>query len=352
MIELRIDGVAVDIAPNTQITLDFNSNAFGDISKIVSNKSFTIQLPKTPHNRKIFGDPGVLGGASNAPYKRWNAELYVNGVSVIDVAFAVLLSVGTSYEVVLYWGVISALETLKNSDKTLRDINEVLDIQYGGTDWWKNWEGQIGSSPEGEADGIVNAVYNPGIGDLRNDVIASANYALLPSVTALWVWDSIVTDNNLDIVGDDGLRGVLKKVALPFTTHKVTESVDTRVDFTKVTYKEYTRGTTLGRIATFHTPATAPAETSVGRFSKGTIKTKFGGRAKEFVTYFYEAKMEHEAEFSLGTDIKSSAFPMSRISLGFQVIKKDDSIKDEAETKPRSNSTLCQKRAYSRCSTA
>lgn len=220
MIELRIQGQAVDVAPDTKITLNFNSNIFGDISKITPSNSLTISLPKTPKNAKVFGAPSVVGGSSIAPYRRWNAELYVNGVAMVDIAYAVLLSVGESYDIALYWGVVTALSTLKDNGKTLADINEVLDIKYGGTDWWKNWEGQVGSSPEGEDDDIVNAVYNPGIGDLRNDVAARSNYALLPSVRALWVWNSIVADNGLTIEKPSKFTQALRKLALPFTTHK------------------------------------------------------------------------------------------------------------------------------------
>ena len=101
MIELRIQGQAVDVAPDTKITLNFNSNIFGDISKITPSNSLTITLPKTPKNAKVFGAPAEVGGSSIAPYRKWNAELYVNGVSMVDTAYAVLLSVGDSYEIAL-----------------------------------------------------------------------------------------------------------------------------------------------------------------------------------------------------------------------------------------------------------
>ena len=129
MIELRIEGQAVDVAPDTKITLNFNSNIFGDISKITPSNSLTITLPKTPKNAKVFGAPSVVGGSSIAPYRRWNAELYVNGVAMVDTAYAVLLSVGESYEIALYWGVVTALSTLKDNDNTLADLGEVLKEQ-------------------------------------------------------------------------------------------------------------------------------------------------------------------------------------------------------------------------------
>ena len=293
MIELRIQGQAVDVAPDTKITLNFNSNIFGDISKITPSNSLTINLPKTPKNSKVFGAPSVVGGSSIAPYRRWNAELYVNGVSVVDTAYAVLLSVGDSYEIALYWGVVTALSTLKDNGKTLADINEVLDIKYGGTDWWKNWEGQIGSSPEGEAYGIVNAVYNPGIGDLRNDVTARANYALLPSVKASWLWDSIVADNGLTIEKPLKFTQALGKLALPFTTHKTFGGETFSANYSKSNTR-YSKQWEAGAI-TFHTfdkvptsvyfsatNAVVPIMVSLDKleFDAGIFRSKAEGRVR------------------------------------------------------------------------
>ena len=40
---LFIDGKLVDLDDNTKITLNFKSNIFTDLSKIVSNNSYTIK---------------------------------------------------------------------------------------------------------------------------------------------------------------------------------------------------------------------------------------------------------------------------------------------------------------------
>lgn len=221
MIELFIDGKAVDTSPDTKITLNFKSNIFGDISKIEASNSFTIALPKTPTNNKIFGLPAVVGGSSITPYRRWNAELYVNGVTVVDTAYAVLLSVGDSYEIALYWGVVTALSTLKDSGKTLADINEVLEIQYGGENWWQSWEGSSGKTLDGvRSTNLINAVYEAGIDDLRNNTTAREQVALLPSVRASWLWNRIVAQSGLNISKPSQFTQMLSKLALPFVSHK------------------------------------------------------------------------------------------------------------------------------------
>lgn len=216
MIELYIDGLAVDIAPDTKITLNFESNLFGDISKISASNSFTIALPKTPKNSGIFGAPAVIGGMSNAPYRKWSAQLFVNGVSMIDTAYAILLSVADSYDIALYWGVVTALQSLKEGGKSIADLSEVLQIKYGGANWWNNW-----NSKTDETGNLVNALYECGIDDLRNNATARGEVALLPSVKASWLWNGIVADNGLKIKTPSEMNTWLNRVAIPFVGHKV-----------------------------------------------------------------------------------------------------------------------------------
>lgn len=290
MIELYIGGQAVDTAPNTKITLNFNSNVFGDISKIQPSNSLTISLPKTPTNSKVFGVPGVVGGSSIAPYRRWNAELYVNGVAMVDTAYAVLLSVGDSYEIALYWGVVTALSTLKDSGKTLADINEVLEIKYGGENWWQSWEAKNGTDANGNASwALRNASYETGIGDLRNNTEARMQYALLPSVNAKWVWDNIIADNGLQLEIPAQYANAIRNMAIPFTTHKTSGGDVANVQFTKAD-----KTTSLDFedfCATIHTPIT-DFTSAFYTIVNGTIKLKVGDFNRNFDSAIFVANAE------------------------------------------------------------
>ncbi|MBR2030628.1 MAG: hypothetical protein IKA04_00195 [Alistipes sp.] len=295
MVELRIGGQAVDTAPNTKITLNFNSNVFGDISKIQPSNSLTISLPKTPTNSKVFGAPAVVGGSSIAPYRRWNAELYVNGVAVVDTAYAVLLSVGDSYEIALYWGMVTALSTLKDSGKTLADINEVLEIKYGGENWWQSWEGSYGKTLAGVANGgLLNAVYEAGIEDLRNNTTARAQVALLPSARASWLWNNIVADNGLNVSKPSQFTQMLSKLALPFTQHRTTMAEQYSTNFTKANIQ--TRDNDA--IATFHTAATT-AISPYFTIENDTIELKVKNIRKKFDSAVYRASESHTAFFEV-----------------------------------------------------
>lgn len=290
MIELRIGGRAVDISPDTQITLEFKSNLFGDISEITASNSMTISLPKTPTNNQVFGLPSVIGGMSSAPYRKFDAEMYVNGVQVVSAAYAVLLSVGESYEISLYWGVAKALSKLKDNDKSINELNEVLSIKYGGNDWWNGWEGKIGNDGNGNvSDDIINATYDSGIANLASDATARSQYALLPSVRAKWVWDTILKEAGLVYTTPQIFQLWMERVALPFTTHKTTNAEPFTLQFKK-SNKKYNRFQKEG-VITFHTADGIPTSAF---FEIRTLEVPLyiGTDKKDFDATVYTSKAE------------------------------------------------------------
>lgn len=317
MIELLVRGQAVDIAPNTKITLNFASNIFGDISKITPSNSFTINLPKTPKNKRIFGMTMNTG----APYRRWEAELYINGIAVVDTAYLVILSVGDTYEVALYWGVVTALQNLKDSDKTLADINEVLQITYGGEKWWENWEGQYGKDAEGKTNvGLLNASYSVGDIDLPNNSVARTQAALLPSVKVSWLWDNIVADNGLNIELPTSFRNTLSKLALPFTTHRAAEEEVYSTYFTKVNHAKYQDIYN----ATFYAPAQSENSLyfDIGVTQKELVVDPIILNTKhKFDTFIYRAIEEHKATFNIQVTGSQEYHTTSQYGMQLHVVK-------------------------------
>ena len=51
---LFIDNKAMDINESTNITLNFRSNIFSDVSKITSNNTYSIKLPLTINNCHVI----------------------------------------------------------------------------------------------------------------------------------------------------------------------------------------------------------------------------------------------------------------------------------------------------------
>lgn len=301
MIELRIQGQAVDVAPGTKITLNFESNLFGDISKITASNSFTIALPKTAKNNRIFAMPSVVGSMSNAPYRKWGAQLFVNGVSVVDTAYAMLLSVGEDYEIALYWGVVTALANLKDGGKSLKELSKVLEITYGGANWWQDWE------TKSVGGGLVNASYECGIEDLPNNTSARGEVALLPSVRGSWLWDNIVADNALTIHTPSEFDSWLKHIAVPFVGHKATTEEDNyTTQYKNINIVSRFSGSKyIG--ATFHTP-TETAASDLYETKTEQIHLSLGGKKMEFDATTFYAKVEHKCIISGTVSASNNAY--------------------------------------------
>ena len=102
---LYIDGVLVDIGTDTKITLDVKSNLFRDISKIVSNNTYTVKLPKTVRNQMILEHTDLVQSDGDYPYLFHQARYFRNGVEVIKDGRATILAVtDEAIEVCIVWG--------------------------------------------------------------------------------------------------------------------------------------------------------------------------------------------------------------------------------------------------------
>lgn len=89
---LFIDGELVDLDDNTKITLTYKSNLFTDLSKIVSNNSYTIKLPKTVRNQRIIQHADLPACQTDYPRKFHDARYIRNGVEIISNGKAVLMT--------------------------------------------------------------------------------------------------------------------------------------------------------------------------------------------------------------------------------------------------------------------
>lgn len=120
---LYIDGVLVDIGTDTKITLDIKSNLFRDVSKIVSNNSYTVKLPKTVRNQMIFDHTDLVQANTDYPYLRHTARYFRNGVEVVKDGLASVLAVSdTAIEVGLVWGLYSCFSSLVSKGTTLNQL--------------------------------------------------------------------------------------------------------------------------------------------------------------------------------------------------------------------------------------
>ena len=174
--ELIIEGQHVDLAPDTDITLEFVNDIIGDIGKINLSHSYSIKIPKTLRNTKILDDPGNPGHESGAPRKFLNARYYQNGIDLIGPALAYILkTTPENYEITLVWSTHEKLQALSQSPATLNDLPSLPVLE---------WIGPNGSTPDytGGLDtgGAVFAKYNAGLGGFRYPEVSAATHPAMP----------------------------------------------------------------------------------------------------------------------------------------------------------------------------
>ena len=177
--ELYINGETVDIKPDAATTLNYKSNLLGDISKITSSNSQTIQCPKTTRNRKIFDNPGAPAYVSDKRYNRYSARLVRNGIEIVRVGYAVLLSSSETYEIALYWGVMANFQAWVDKAAKLNELTGTEALTWGANI-------TATSLSQMKSAGYGYAKYDCGV---SNTNLANIH----PSVTAWWILNRIAT---------------------------------------------------------------------------------------------------------------------------------------------------------------
>lgn len=199
--ELFINNQSVDLKPDAASTLNYKSNLFGDISKITSSNSQTIQCPKTPRNRKLFDNPGAPAYVSDRRYKRYSARLVRNGVEVVRVGYAVLLTASECYEIGLYWGVMANFQAWVDKAAKLNEL--------AGTEalaWDKNITAT--SLSQLKSRGYGYAKYDCGVPD--TDLVN-----IHPSATAWWILNKIAEQAKFTFEMPDKYEAALRAMAIP-----------------------------------------------------------------------------------------------------------------------------------------
>ncbi|WP_291584066.1 hypothetical protein [Bacteroides sp.] len=194
--ELYINNKLVDLGSNN-ITLNYKSNLLTDISKIISNNSYTIKLPMTANNMAIIDCSNIPSSTSRYPYLRHLGRLLRDGIEIVKDANVVLLTVNDSIEIALSWGNVTGFANVVNDGKKLTELS------HGTTedvDWivWKNWGSNSERFPR------VNYGFK-----------GETNAWYFPVVTAGWILDKIKTDNNISFDIPANRMDVIDKMIVP-----------------------------------------------------------------------------------------------------------------------------------------
>lgn len=141
--QLYIDGVLMDMSEESAITLDIKSNLFRDITRMTANTTYTINLPKTAHNMAVLQFAGKPSTSSKYPYIFHTARYFRNGLEIIRIGRASVLSVKETIEISIYWGLFQALETLQSSDLKLNELNCTKYMRFNRSNSYDTYEKAI-----------------------------------------------------------------------------------------------------------------------------------------------------------------------------------------------------------------
>lgn len=116
----------VDLSSPSGITLSYESNLFNAIDKVNCSHSYTIKLPKTVNNTRIFDIPQDVRMHKSVVRQRFGCEYVVDGVPLFKRGNAYVVSIDDSINVVVTWDVVSGLQKIKydNFDINLFDVKE------------------------------------------------------------------------------------------------------------------------------------------------------------------------------------------------------------------------------------
>lgn len=199
--ELYINSVKADLG-KTDITLSYKSNLLMDISKIVSNSSYTIKLPKTAKNMALIECSHIPSSTSRYPYLKHKGKVLRNGIEIIKDANVVLLETGEFIEIALTWGNVTSFASVVNDGKKLTDITHGTEE---GVDWvvWNNKGSNSAQFP------LIDYGFNSD----------DPNVWYRPVVTAKWILDKIQEESEVTFNFPSDKLAFINKIIVPLLTN-------------------------------------------------------------------------------------------------------------------------------------
>lgn len=209
--ELYIDGTKVDMG-ESGVSLEYRSNILTDISKIVSNFSYTIKLPKTKNNLRLIECAHIPSAVSSFPYLPHVGTLLRDGVQIVDGANVVLMSVSDTIEIALSWGNATGFSKIIEFEGNLDDLDY-------GIDDYVFWRYDI--SPDEDA-----PIINYGFRSTEKHV------SYHPVVSAKWLLDRIQSQFGVNLLFPSDKQDVLQSLKIPLLKK---EDAQKHVDANRVT---------------------------------------------------------------------------------------------------------------------
>lgn len=132
--ELIIEGQHIDLAPDTDITLEYASNLLDEPGKLNLTHSYTIKIPRTLRNARILQAPERPANEQGLVRRYLSARYYRNGIDLLGPARAyVIKSTEAQYNIAIVSESLANLQELIESKDSLNDLPGLPMLQWIGT---------------------------------------------------------------------------------------------------------------------------------------------------------------------------------------------------------------------------
>lgn len=197
--QLKINGQFVDLG-SAKISLQYVNNMLSSIDKISRSHSFTITLPLTAKNDRIFGHISAPGSSDILVGRYLPAEVLRDGVCITSDALAYITGISAKgISVAIIWDTLANVTEWRESGLRLSDL-PLPDVRWmGSPDMLEEAEGAL----------VYEASYNQGAAGPRPPVVnAGLLFEYLMNTISGGEWGYDV----------DGMQYDIKQWALPLLT--------------------------------------------------------------------------------------------------------------------------------------
>lgn len=221
MNQIVINSQTADVSSDLSVSLQYKSNLFSEVDKLSLNYSLTVSLPITIRNRAIFGMAGV-NSQSDAPRKRMKAQLFMDGVMVLDGVCYLTEVTETAYNVCFLWG-LDQIEGLKEAGN-IEDMDLGAFTMAGQPDASGNLPIKYSAYDSAMvSDAPFFAQTEGGQGVANEDGSFPVECVPAPFIRALWLFDLIMQSNGVAYKMDASAMYDLRHLVIPICGREVDE---------------------------------------------------------------------------------------------------------------------------------
>ena len=130
MDRIFINGIEIDQEQEKGVNLVYQSPYFTEIDFIISNRTTSVDIPRTPNNIRAVEYSGIMQSATLFEYNIHEVMLYRDGVQLFRGTGTLLSITPQAYKFTFAWGNINAFQQML--DTNLRDLQTEASGDYIG----------------------------------------------------------------------------------------------------------------------------------------------------------------------------------------------------------------------------